>query len=77
MVKRKGRPPKGAGKTKAEFLQVRVSALEKHAFNAAAELAGLDLSAWVRERLRLLARKELKKAGQTVPFLKPSEDKTV
>ena len=77
MAKRKGRPPKGAGKAKAEFLQVRVDEAEKRAFNAAAELAGLDLSAWVRERLRLLARKELAKAGQAVPFLKPSEEKKV
>ena len=69
MAKRKGRPPKGAGKTKAEFLQVRVDEAEKRAFNAAAELAGLDLSGWVRERLRLLARRELQKGGQSVPFL--------
>jgi uncharacterized protein (DUF1778 family) len=69
MTKRKGRPPKDPTKTKASYLQVRVKATEKRAFHAAAELAGLDLSAWVRERLRALARKELEKAGQAVPFL--------
>jgi antitoxin component of RelBE/YafQ-DinJ toxin-antitoxin module len=57
---------------KAAVLQVRVQEAEKRSFHAAAELAGLDLSAWVRERLRLLARKELEKAGQPVPFLNPS-----
>lgn len=72
MAKRRGRPPKAPGKAKAEYLQVRVNAAEKRSFHAAAELAGLDLSAWVRERLRLLARKELGKAGQAVPFLKSS-----
>lgn len=75
MVKRKGRPPKGAGKTKAAFLQVRLDEAEKQAFNEAAQLAGLALSSWVRERLRLLAWKELEKAGQPVAFLNPSAEK--
>lgn len=74
MAKRKGRPPKGADKTKTEFLQIRVEEAEKRAFNAAAELAGLDLSAWVRERLRLLARRELKQAHREVSFLKSPRD---
>jgi predicted HicB family RNase H-like nuclease len=74
MAKRKGRPPKGVGKTKAEFLQVRVDEAEKRAFTAAAELSGLALSAWVRERLRLLARKELAKAGQPVTFLSSTSE---
>lgn len=71
MKKRRGRPPKGAGKTKATFLQVRLDEAEKRAFNEAAELSGLALSAWVRERLRLLARRELEKAGRPIPFFKP------
>jgi uncharacterized protein (DUF1778 family) len=74
MAKRRGRPPKAPGTAKAEYLQVRVHAAEKRSFHAAAELAGLDLSSWVRERLRMLARKELEKAGQTVPFLNPAKD---
>jgi len=48
---------------------MRLEPVEKEAFRAAAELAGLDLSAWIRERLRGLARKELEGAGKTVPFL--------
>jgi hypothetical protein len=69
MTKRIGRPPKDPAKKKGEFLQVRVDDAEKQAFNAAADLAGIDLSAWVRERLRLIARRELEKSGQPVPFL--------
>jgi hypothetical protein len=42
---------------------------EKEAFRAAAELAGLDLSAWIRERLRRIARRELQEAGHSVVFL--------
>jgi hypothetical protein len=42
---------------------------EKQAFKQAADLAGLALSAWVRERLRLAARDELERAGYSVSFL--------
>jgi predicted HicB family RNase H-like nuclease len=69
MVKPRGRPPKKKGSTKTRYLQVRVTDREKAAFDAAADLAGLDMSAWVRERLRLLARKELMDGGRQVPFL--------
>jgi hypothetical protein len=51
-------------------LQVRVTDPEKAAFDTAADLAGLDMSAWVRERLRLAARSELEGYGKTVSFLK-------
>jgi len=69
MAKHKGRPPKDPADKKRGYLQVRVDDAEKQAFNAAARLAGLDLSGWVRERLRQVARKELESAGQSVPFL--------
>ncbi len=42
---------------------------EKAAIKAAAELAGMQVSVWVRDRLRGCARAELQKAGQPVPFL--------
>jgi hypothetical protein len=45
------------------------------AFRVAADLAGLALSAWVRERLRLAARRELEEAGKSVPFLGRSRGK--
>ena len=55
MAKRMGRPPKDPEKKKRGFLQVRVDDAEKQTFQAAADLAGLDVSAWVRERLRTVA----------------------
>lgn len=66
--KKAGRPPKE--KTRDEYLEVRLDAAEKKAFNDAAELAGTGLSAWVRERLRLASRKELESVGKPVAFLK-------
>jgi hypothetical protein len=68
MGNRKGRPP--SDKTKQDYLEVRLDADEKQAFKDAADLSGLALSAWVRERLRLVARKELDEAGKQVAFLK-------
>jgi hypothetical protein len=44
--------------------------MERKAFNDAAKLSGLALSAWVRERLRIVARRELEKAGEPVPFIR-------
>lgn len=70
MAKKPGRPPKKAGTTKTRYLQVRVSEAEKATFDVAADLAGLEMSAWVRERLRIAARKELIEVGRQVPFLK-------
>ena len=67
--KRRGRPPKGSDKVKGFRLDMRVDANEKESFRLAAELAGLDMSAWIRERLRQNARKELESAGQRVRFL--------
>jgi len=66
---KRGRPPKGSDSLKAEYLDIRLLVAEKQAFRDAADLAGLDLSAWVRERLRMLARKELEAAGQPVAFM--------
>jgi hypothetical protein len=67
--KRLGRPPKGSDKVKGIRFDMRLEVAEKEAFRAAAELAGLDMSAWVRERLRAVARKELEVAGYPVAFL--------
>jgi hypothetical protein len=66
---RRGRPRKGSDKIKGIRLDMRLEVAEKEGFRAAAELSGLDLSAWIRERLRQIARKELEQAGQKVPFL--------
>ena len=72
--KRVGRPPKGSDKIKGIRLDMRLETAEKDGFRAAAELAGLDLSAWIRERLRRVARDELVEAGREVPFLKTRKD---
>ena len=56
-------------KPKTEILQIRVSDLEKEGFELAAVLAGISLSSWVRERLRLAAIRELESAGRKVPFV--------
>ena len=55
---------------KSDLLQLRLQEAEKEAFQRAANLAGVALSAWVRERLRSAARRELVEAGEQVPFLK-------
>ena len=65
----RGRPKKDPARSKGDYLDIRLEVAEKQAFRDAAELAGLDLSAWVRERLRAAARKELEGAGLAVAFL--------
>ena len=47
-----------------EHLEIRVGAREKQVFVNAAELAGISLSSWVRERLRQVAIKEREDAEQ-------------
>jgi hypothetical protein len=58
-------------KPKSEILQIRVTDSEKAAFELAAGFAGISMSSWVRERLRLAAIRELESAGQRVPFVSP------
>jgi hypothetical protein len=52
-------------------IQVRLTEAEKAGLADAAELAGIPLSSWVRERLRLAAIRELEGAGRRVPFVAP------
>jgi hypothetical protein len=68
--KKRGRPPKDADKLRSEALLVRLDASEKEGFRDAADLAGVPLSTWVRERLRQVAVKELENASRPIPFLK-------
>lgn len=52
-------------------LLVRLQPAEKKAFQDAAELAGIPLSAWIRQHLRNAAIRELReKAGAIPEFLK-------
>jgi uncharacterized protein (DUF1778 family) len=52
------------------YLDVRLEPDEKQAFKDAADVAGLPLSTWVRERLRRSATKELEAANVPIAFLK-------
>jgi hypothetical protein len=67
--RKRGRPLKRVANRKSVHLDMRIALAEKESFRAAAELAGLDLSTWIRERLRRVARRELEAANQPVPFL--------
>jgi hypothetical protein len=51
-------------KLKNDVMRLRLLDSEKDAFQKAAEQSGLSLSAWVRERLRRIARIELKSIGK-------------
>lgn len=72
MAKKRGRPPADPKTAKTVHLDMRVGVDEKQAFKDAADLAGLALSAWIRERLRTMARKELEGADRPVAFLSGS-----
>lgn len=54
---------------KKSTIQIRLSDPEKAGFEQAADLAGVPLSMWVRERLRLAAIRELEDAGRRAPFI--------
>jgi len=54
---------------KSQNLQIRLTEQEKSGFAEAAALAGIPVSSWVRERLRLAAIRELESAGRKVPFI--------
>lgn len=59
---------------KSKLIQIRLAPEEKQAFQEAADLAGVALSAWMRERLRKSARIELEDAGRQIPFLKRRQE---
>lgn len=54
------RPKKKAAETRGKMLQVRLQGREYETFKGAAAKSGLDLSGWVRERLRQAAKKDLR-----------------
>ena len=54
---------------KTEFVKIRLSETEKEGFETAADLAGISLSAWMRERLRRAAIRELEEASKPIPFI--------
>jgi uncharacterized protein (DUF1778 family) len=68
-MKHPGRPKKAASERKRESVEIRMTPDEKRAFRDAAEIAGLPVSAWVRERLRVAAIRELEAVGKIAAFL--------
>jgi hypothetical protein len=54
---------------KTDLLKVRITPHEKDAFQEAADLAGLSLSSWARERLRRVVIRELEDASRPIPFI--------
>lgn len=66
---RRGRPPLGSDEKKSETFLLRLEPGEKKGFEDAATVAGVKLSAWIRKRLRVVAGKELERAGRPVPFI--------
>lgn len=65
--------PKQVNRKKPEARDVtvecRTTASERQAFQDAADLAGIGLSTWIRERLRQTAIKELEDAGRPIAFI--------
>ncbi len=55
---------------KQEVVMIRLTKPEKAGFREAADLAGVGLSTWIRERLRQAAIRELEQAGQIAPFIR-------
>ena len=63
---------------KDQVIQVRVSEKEKESYLLAAQVAGIPLASWIRDRLRQSTIKELSNAGLRAPFLietSPIEEK--
>lgn len=56
-----GRPKQAV--TRNQSLELRLSETEKRIFAEAANVAGIPVSTWVRERLRRVAVRELEEAG--------------
>jgi len=54
---------------KDQVVIIRLSSSEKTAFREAADLAGIGLSSWIRERLRRMASRELDEIGRTASFI--------
>lgn len=55
---------------KDEIIPLRVSPEEKEGFNRAAEIAGMTLSAWIRQHLRKASVKELGAVNEKAKFAK-------
>jgi hypothetical protein len=68
-MRKRGRPKLPAGEKKGAYMEMWLHDAEKEAFVKAAEVAGMNLSAWVRDRLRRASRKELEGENLPVAFM--------
>jgi uncharacterized protein (DUF1778 family) len=68
MGKPKKKKAKVGGNKLAVRIDLRTSAEEKEVFEGAAQLSGMGLSVWIRQKLREAARTEMVKAGLQEPF---------
>lgn len=68
MNAKRGRPPGPTADRKARYIQVRATDAERDTFGMAADLEGLSMSAWIRNRLRAAAKSELAAAGKKAPI---------
>lgn len=66
-MKKTGRPRQANRRT--EYLEIRLTANEKRAFQEAAQISGISVSTWVRERLRRSVIRELEEAGRSAAYL--------
>lgn len=69
MEKAKGAARKKKSEKRTEALLIRLMTQEKTGFQLAADIAGISLSSWIRERLRLAAIRDLEQAGRKIPFI--------
>jgi predicted HicB family RNase H-like nuclease len=61
MAAKKGIPRKPAAKRRTKFLRVRLTPDVHDKFEKAADAAGINLSAWVTDRLLRVAKQESEK----------------
>jgi predicted HicB family RNase H-like nuclease len=57
------RPKKESDEARSKLMQVRLQVKEYREFKDAAEAAGMELSVWVRAKLRDAARRDVRKYG--------------
>jgi hypothetical protein len=65
----RGRPQKSSENKKSKSVLLRLQQREKDGFQEAADVAGVPLATWMRERLRRIAAQELEAVGRKNPFL--------
>lgn len=59
-----GRPPKPPEERLDERLDLRAATDEKADFERCANIAGMKLSDWIRDRLKAAAQRELRRASR-------------